>query len=122
MLLVEQNALAALEIADYAYVLESGHLKMQGPAEELAKNDDIVARLPRRLSAARGRPRCERPTPAAIGAAELPVAGVSRSPETARPRARRSSRRVRDRRFRSVAGGAGRVRRPSGRPTSRRLA
>ena len=30
MLLVEQNALAALRIADYAYVLESGTLKLQG--------------------------------------------------------------------------------------------
>ena len=32
MLLVEQNALAALRIADYAYVLESGNLKLEGPA------------------------------------------------------------------------------------------
>ena len=32
VLLVEQNALAALEIADYAYVLESGKLNMEGPA------------------------------------------------------------------------------------------
>ena len=42
ILLVEQNALAALRIADYAYVLESGTLKLQGPARELAKDDDVV--------------------------------------------------------------------------------
>jgi branched-chain amino acid transport system ATP-binding protein len=42
ILLVEQNALAALGIADYAYVLESGSLKLEGPARELAKDDEIV--------------------------------------------------------------------------------
>ncbi len=42
VLLVEQNALAALRIADYAYVLESGMLKMEGPAAAMAENDDIV--------------------------------------------------------------------------------
>ena len=43
VLLVEQNALAALEIADYAYVLESGRLNMQGPAEELLSNESVAA-------------------------------------------------------------------------------
>lgn len=42
VLLVEQNALAALEIADRAYVLESGSLKLQGPAAELANDPEIV--------------------------------------------------------------------------------
>jgi branched-chain amino acid transport system ATP-binding protein len=42
VLLVEQNALAALEIADYAYVLESGSLNLQGNAADLL-NDDSVA-------------------------------------------------------------------------------
>ena len=42
VLLVEQNALAALRIADYAYVLESGALKLTGPARELAKDDEVV--------------------------------------------------------------------------------
>jgi len=42
VLLVEQNALAALRVADYAYVLESGSLKLQGPAKELAKDDEVV--------------------------------------------------------------------------------
>jgi branched-chain amino acid transport system ATP-binding protein len=43
VLLVEQNALAALEIADYGYVLESGRLSMQGPAERLLSNDSVAA-------------------------------------------------------------------------------
>jgi branched-chain amino acid transport system ATP-binding protein len=43
ILLVEQNALAALEIADYAYVLESGQLNLEGPAEELLADDSVAA-------------------------------------------------------------------------------
>jgi branched-chain amino acid transport system ATP-binding protein len=43
VLLVEQNALAALRIADYAYVLESGHLKLEGPARQLAEDEAIVS-------------------------------------------------------------------------------
>ena len=42
VLLVEQNALAALRVADYAYVLESGSLKLEGPARELAKDEEVV--------------------------------------------------------------------------------
>ena len=42
VLLVEQNALAALRIADYAYVLESGRLALQGPAAELMKDDSLT--------------------------------------------------------------------------------
>ena len=42
VLLVEQNALAALRIADYAYVLESGRLALQGPAAELVKDDSLT--------------------------------------------------------------------------------
>ncbi len=43
VLLVEQNALAALEIADYAYVLESGRLSTQGSAETLLNNSSVAA-------------------------------------------------------------------------------
>jgi len=43
VLLVEQNALAALEIADYAYVLESGHLAMQGEAAKLLDDPSVTA-------------------------------------------------------------------------------
>ena len=42
ILLVEQNALAALRIADRAYVLESGALKLQGKASDLAKDPEVV--------------------------------------------------------------------------------
>ena len=42
VLVVEQNALAALRVADYAYVLESGSLKLEGPARELADDDEVV--------------------------------------------------------------------------------
>jgi len=42
VLVVEQNALAALRIGDYAYVLESGHLKQEGVAREMLKDDSIV--------------------------------------------------------------------------------
>jgi branched-chain amino acid transport system ATP-binding protein len=42
VLVVEQNALAALRIADYAYLLESGNLKLEGRGADLARNDDIV--------------------------------------------------------------------------------
>jgi branched-chain amino acid transport system ATP-binding protein len=42
ILLVEQNALAALRVADYGYVLESGALKLEGPAAELIDNQDVA--------------------------------------------------------------------------------
>lgn len=41
ILLVEQNAKKALEIADYAYVLETGELKLEGTGEELLNDDRI---------------------------------------------------------------------------------
>lgn len=41
IVLVEQNARVALDIADYAYVMESGRIVMDGPSEQLAKNEDI---------------------------------------------------------------------------------
>jgi len=41
VLLVEQNALAALNIGDHAYVLETGHISLEGPAKELAHNDEV---------------------------------------------------------------------------------
>ena len=43
VLVVEQNALAALEIADYAYVLESGRLAMQGEAAKLLDDPSVAA-------------------------------------------------------------------------------
>ena len=41
ILLVEQNALAALNVGDYAYVLETGHIGLQGPAADLADNEEV---------------------------------------------------------------------------------
>ena len=41
VLLVEQNALAALNIGDHGYVLETGHISLDGPAKELAHNDEV---------------------------------------------------------------------------------
>lgn len=42
MLLVEQNARAALQVADYAYVLETGEIALEGPAAELADNPKVI--------------------------------------------------------------------------------
>jgi branched-chain amino acid transport system ATP-binding protein len=41
ILLVEQNAHQALKIADYGYVLETGHVTLQGPAADIAKNEQV---------------------------------------------------------------------------------
>ncbi len=42
ILLVEQNARKALEIADYAYVLERGQIRYHGPAADLRQDEAIV--------------------------------------------------------------------------------
>ena len=41
VLLVEQNAAIALDLADHAYLLETGRVVMSGPAADLKKNDAI---------------------------------------------------------------------------------
>ncbi|MGV2288463.1 ABC transporter ATP-binding protein [Trinickia sp. YCB016] len=41
-LLIEQNARAALQISDYGYVLETGELALEGPAEDLAQNPRVI--------------------------------------------------------------------------------
>ena len=43
ILLVEQNAQAALEVSDHAYVLETGRIKLSGPAAEIAHNPEVIA-------------------------------------------------------------------------------
>jgi branched-chain amino acid transport system ATP-binding protein len=42
ILLVEQNARAALQVADYGYVLETGELAMEGPADELVGDPRVI--------------------------------------------------------------------------------
>ena len=41
ILLVEQSAAAALEIADYAYVMENGHIVLDGDRERLKGHQDV---------------------------------------------------------------------------------
>ncbi len=43
VLLVEQNAKAALEVADYGYVLETGRITLQGSGKELLADDRVRA-------------------------------------------------------------------------------
>jgi branched-chain amino acid transport system ATP-binding protein len=42
ILLVEQNARAALQVADYGYVLETGEVTLAGPAEQLANDPKVI--------------------------------------------------------------------------------
>ncbi|MDW8041572.1 MAG: ABC transporter ATP-binding protein [Nitrososphaerota archaeon] len=41
ILLAEQNALKALEISDYAYVMENGRIVLDGPSQEIMHNRDV---------------------------------------------------------------------------------
>jgi branched-chain amino acid transport system ATP-binding protein len=41
MLLVEQNAALALDLADHAYLIETGRLVMTGPAQQLRDDENI---------------------------------------------------------------------------------
>ena len=43
VLLIEQNARAALKSADYGYVLETGEVSLQGPADELLHDQRVIA-------------------------------------------------------------------------------
>lgn len=42
VLLIEQNARAALQVADYGYVLELGQISMQGESEKLANDSQVI--------------------------------------------------------------------------------
>ncbi|NMA54901.1 MAG: ABC transporter ATP-binding protein [Firmicutes bacterium] len=42
LLLIEQNAMAALEVADRAYVLETGNIVMEGTGQDLLHNDLVI--------------------------------------------------------------------------------
>lgn len=41
-LLIEQNARAALQVADYGYVMETGDVAMEGPSADLASNPKVI--------------------------------------------------------------------------------
>jgi len=41
ILLVEQNAALALQVAHYGYIVENGRVVLDGPAERIARNDDV---------------------------------------------------------------------------------
>ena len=43
ILLIEQNALAALQVSDYGYVLETGECVVEGPSGDLAANPRVAA-------------------------------------------------------------------------------
>jgi branched-chain amino acid transport system ATP-binding protein len=43
ILLVEQNARAALQVSDHGYVLETGELVLEGPSADLAANSRVAA-------------------------------------------------------------------------------
>lgn len=43
LLLVEQNASLALKVSDYAYVLETGYIQLEGPSAELKNRPEIQA-------------------------------------------------------------------------------
>ncbi len=43
ILLIEQNARAALQVSDYGYVLEAGELALEGSSTELAANPQVAA-------------------------------------------------------------------------------
>ena len=42
ILMVEQNARAALQVADYGYVLENGEIVLEGPSDELTRNPRVI--------------------------------------------------------------------------------
>jgi branched-chain amino acid transport system ATP-binding protein len=42
VVIVEQNALQTLKIADYGYVLELGEINIHGPAKELIRDQRLV--------------------------------------------------------------------------------
>ena len=41
VLLVEQNAQAALAVADEGYIMENGRIVLDGPADKLLRNEDV---------------------------------------------------------------------------------
>jgi ABC-type branched-subunit amino acid transport system ATPase component len=71
VVLVEQNAAMALELADLAFVLEVGKVSLHGEAAELAATDEVGGRY---LGAAAGSRATPKPKPAAAEPASEPAA------------------------------------------------
>jgi len=71
ILLVEQNARAALQVADYAYVLETGQVVLQGPSAALAGDARVVATYLGASIAA----------PGSVTVAALPTSQTDRQPD-----------------------------------------
>ncbi len=72
ILLVEQNARAALQIADYAYVLETGEVVLDGPAERAGQRPPGHRELSRT-----GRAALSRPAASGLGYDVLCVGGTA---------------------------------------------
>jgi branched-chain amino acid transport system ATP-binding protein len=61
IVLVEQNARAALAVADHGYVLETGRIVMDGPAAQLMNSDEVREfYLGRKQDSTRGQRRWRR--------------------------------------------------------------
>ena len=88
MLLVEQNARAALDIADFGYVMETGRVVMDGPAELLKRSRDIQEFLPWRAGPRRARrarrATVEAPEDLAIGGEGTACTSPAHPPESRR--------------------------------------
>jgi len=41
ILLVEQNALMAMAVSEYGYIMENGRIVLDGPSKKLMKNEDV---------------------------------------------------------------------------------
>ena len=83
ILLVEQNALMALDVADRGYVLQTGTIVLEGPAKDLKTNERGPQDVPRRGLARRRRLRLRRRAlPETSSGA---YGGASRTPTRARP-------------------------------------
>lgn len=78
ILLVEQNARAALQVADYGYVLETGSIVLKGPSHELAENPRVEESY---LGMSGGRGRAEVPAP--VHEQNPALLGVGRAPDSA---------------------------------------
>jgi len=71
VLLVEQNAVMALDVADLAYVLELGTVSLSGPAAELAKTDAVQRLYPGETPTADAGSGTQRGEPARVAARGL---------------------------------------------------